>query len=33
MSEQARVYVGSEAFMKTSLTIVTNHPVPNKTDV
>lgn len=30
---EARVYVGSEAFLKTRLTIVTNHPVPNKTDV
>lgn len=30
---EARVYVGSEVFMKTRLTIVTNHPVPNKTEV
>ena len=30
---EARVYVGTAAFWKTRLNIVTNHPITNKTDV
>ena len=30
---EARVYIGSAAFLKTRLNIVTNHPITNKTEV